>query len=81
MSISANCVVFRTQCRETARNRRMLLKYYLLNLNEEESACESISRILRYGSKAEAPAEGTEASSPTPSAEPTPTPQETPAEA
>ena len=36
-------------------------KYYLLNLNEEESACESISRILRYGSKAEAPAEGTEA--------------------
>jgi len=23
-------------------------KYYLLNLNEEESACESISRILRY---------------------------------
>jgi hypothetical protein len=56
-------------------------KYYLLNLNEEESACESISRILRYGSKAEAPAEGTEASSPTPSAEPTPTPEETPAEA
>ena len=36
-------------------------KYYLLNLNEEESACESISRILRYGSKAETPAEGTEA--------------------
>ena len=36
-------------------------KYYLLNLNEEESACESISRILRYGSKTEAPAEGTEA--------------------
>jgi len=38
-------------------------KYYLLNLNEEESACESISRILRYGSKAEAPAEGTETTS------------------
>jgi hypothetical protein len=36
-------------------------KYYLLNLNEEESACESISRILRYGSKTEAPAEGAEA--------------------
>jgi len=36
-------------------------KYYLLNLNEEESACESIARILRYGSKAEAPVEGTEA--------------------
>ena len=39
-------------------------KYYLLNLNEEESACESISRILRYGSKAEAPAEGAEAATP-----------------
>jgi hypothetical protein len=38
-------------------------KYYLLNLNEEESACESISRILRYGSKAETPAEGTETTS------------------
>ena len=38
-------------------------KYYLLNLNEEESACESISRILRYGSKAEVPAEGTETTS------------------
>jgi hypothetical protein len=36
-------------------------KYYLLNLNEEESACESISRILRYGSKTEAPAEGAKA--------------------
>ena len=38
-------------------------KYYLLNLNEEESACESISRILRYGSKAEAPADGIETTS------------------
>jgi len=38
-------------------------KYYLLNLNEEQSACESISRILRYGSKAETPAEGTETTS------------------
>ncbi len=38
-------------------------KYYLLNLNEEQSACESISRILRYGSKAEVPAEGTETTS------------------
>ena len=36
-------------------------KYYLLNLNEEQNACESIARILRYGSKAEVPAEGTEA--------------------
>ena len=35
-------------------------KYYLLNLNEEESACEAISRILRYGSKTETPAEGAE---------------------
>jgi hypothetical protein len=39
-------------------------KYYLLNLNEEQSACESISRILRYGSKTEAPAEGAEAATP-----------------
>jgi hypothetical protein len=38
-------------------------KYYLLNLNEEQSACESISRILRYGSKAEAPAAETETTS------------------
>ena len=36
-------------------------KFYLLNLNEEQNACESIARILRYGSKAEAPVEGTEA--------------------
>ena len=35
-------------------------KYYLLNLNEEEGACGAISRILRYGSKAETPVEGTE---------------------
>jgi len=33
-------------------------KYYLLNLNEEESACESIARILRYGGKTEEPVEG-----------------------
>ena len=24
-------------------------KYYLLNLSEEERACEAIARILRYG--------------------------------
>ena len=36
-------------------------KYYLLNLNEEESACESIARILRYGGKTEEPVEGVEA--------------------
>jgi hypothetical protein len=51
-------------------------KYYLLNLNEEESACESIARILRYGGKTEEPVEGE--TSPTPSVEPTPA--ETPAE-
>lgn len=28
-------------------------RYYLLNLNEEESACEAISRLLRYGAKLE----------------------------
>ncbi len=28
-------------------------KYYLLNLPEEERACESIARILRYGVKAD----------------------------
>jgi hypothetical protein len=44
-------------------------KYYLLNLNEEQSACESISRILRYGSKTEAPEEGAEAATPEPSVE------------
>jgi hypothetical protein len=38
-------------------------KYYLLNLNEEESACESISRILRYGGKTEEPAVKTETKS------------------
>jgi len=27
-------------------------KYYLLNLPEEERACEAIARILRYGTKA-----------------------------
>jgi hypothetical protein len=35
-------------------------KYYLLNLNEEESACDSIARLLRYGSKTDEPAEETE---------------------
>jgi hypothetical protein len=52
-------------------------KYYLLNLNEEQSACESISRILRYGSKAEEPVEG--GTSPIPPVEPSPA--EVPAEA
>ena len=39
-------------------------KYYLLNLNEEEAACEAIARQLRYQvpvkDKPEAPAAGTE---------------------
>ena len=39
-------------------------KYYLLNLNEEEAACESIARQLRYQvpvkDKPEAPAAGAE---------------------
>ena len=35
-------------------------KYYLLNLNEEESACDSIARLLRYVSKTDEPAEETE---------------------
>jgi len=51
-------------------------KYYLLNLNEEESACESIARILRYGGKTEEPVEG--GTSPTPPIEPAP--EETPVE-
>jgi hypothetical protein len=33
-------------------------KYYLLNLNEEESACQAIARILRFGAKNEPVAEG-----------------------
>jgi len=33
-------------------------KYYLLNLPEEERAAESISRMLRYGEKAEDEVEG-----------------------
>jgi hypothetical protein len=53
-------------------------KYYLLNLNEEEHAAESIARILKYGNKtepekAEMPAEGGEetplADEPTPEGE------------
>ena len=43
-------------------------KYYLLNLDEEEYACQAISRILQYGPKSGAEVEGeasdTESSSP-----------------
>jgi len=58
-------------------------KYYLLNLPEEERAAEAISRILRYGAKAEteSPLEGA-APEEIPPAEETPpaeTPEETPA--
>ncbi len=50
-----------------------ILKPKLYHVNEEQNACESIARILRYGSKAEVPAEGTEAATPPveePAAEP-----------
>ena len=43
-------------------------KYYLLNLDEEEYACQAISRILQYGPKSGAEVEGeasdTEAAAP-----------------
>ena len=35
-------------------------KYYLLNLDEEEYACQAISRILQYGPKSGAEVEGGE---------------------
>jgi len=35
-------------------------KYYLLNLDEEEYACQAISRILQYGPKSGAEVEETE---------------------
>jgi hypothetical protein len=56
-------------------------KYYLLNINEEESATEAIARMLAYGiaeEKPEAGAEGetTETPSEEPAAEETPAPEE-----
>jgi len=61
-------------------------KYYLLNLPEEERAAEGISRILRYGTKAETEPSLEDTSTPPeetpPSEEETPpaeTPEETPA--
>jgi len=57
-------------------------KYYLLNINEEEQAAESIARILRYGGKtepekAEVPTGGeTPADEPVPSGGETTTPEE-----
>ena len=52
-------------------------KYYLLNLNEEETACESISRLLRHGTKKE-PTDGENAPEPgfePPTEEPTTEPE------
>jgi len=49
-------------------------KYYLLNLNEEESATEAIARMLAYGVTEEKPG-GTE----TPEETPTETPAAEPA--
>jgi hypothetical protein len=48
-------------------------KYYLLNLNEEESATEAIARMLAYGIAEEKPEEGAEEeTAETPAEEPTP---------
>jgi hypothetical protein len=55
-------------------------KYYLLNLNEEEQASESITRILRYGGKAEPEKAEVPTGGETPADEPVPTGEETPAE-
>jgi hypothetical protein len=53
-------------------------KFYLLNLNEEEQAAESIARILRYGGKAEPEKAEVPTGGETPADEPTPTSEETP---
>jgi len=52
-------------------------KYYLLNLGEEEAACQSISRMLYYGNQA---AETTPAEEETTSTETTTSTEEAPAE-
>jgi hypothetical protein len=54
-------------------------KYYLLNLNEEESATEAIARMLAYGIAEEKPEAGAEDGE-TPTKTSTETPAETPAE-
>ena len=54
-------------------------KYYLLNINEEEQASESIARILRYGGKAEPEKAEVPTGGETPADEPIPTGEETPA--
>jgi hypothetical protein len=55
-------------------------KYYLLNINEEEQAADSIARILRYGGKAEPEKAEVPTGGETPADEPVPTGEETPAE-
>jgi hypothetical protein len=54
-------------------------KYYLLNINEEEQASESIARILRYGGKAEPEKAEVPTGGETPADEPVPASEETPA--
>ena len=54
-------------------------KYYLLNINEEESATEAIARMLAYGMTEEKPEAGAEGGK-TPTKTSTETPAETPAE-
>jgi hypothetical protein len=54
-------------------------KYYLLNINEEESATEAIARMLAYGIAEEKPEAGAEDGE-TPTKTSTETPAETPAE-
>jgi hypothetical protein len=60
-------------------------KYYLLNIGEEEAACDSLSRMLYYGGKAvEAPEDGESIEMPEdegiPGEEEIPSEDETPAE-
>ena len=44
-------------------------KYYLLNLDEEEYACQAISRILQYGPKSGAEVEATDTEAEAPAEE------------
>jgi hypothetical protein len=53
-------------------------KYYLLNINEEEQAADSIARVLRYGSKTEPEKAEVPTGGETPADEPIPTGEETP---
>lgn len=54
-------------------------KYYLLNINEEEQAADSIARILRYGGKTEPEKAEVPTGGEAPADEPIPTGEETPA--